>query len=92
MTNDLKRLVAAAGITTACLVGLTACGGSSDGPRDDGLTDMQRQDQAASASITGLINFGLAVITSMTGDGSEPRAMDSITPPASEAVEPTPLS
>ena len=93
MNEHLKRLVSAAGISTACLIGLAGCGGSSDSPAPagDGLTDMQRQDRAASASIAGLFSFGMSVIASMTGDSDEPRPIDGITPPVSEADEPAAL-
>lgn len=93
MNEHMKRLVAAAGISTACLVGLAGCGGGSDNPAPagDGLTDMQRQDRAASASIAGLFSFGMSVIASLTGENTEPRAIDGITPPVSEADEPAAL-
>ena len=92
MNEQLKRMIAAAGISTACLLGVTACGGSSDGPPPgDGLTDMQRQDRDASASISGLVSFSLAMISMLTGENSEPRAIDGITPPVSESAEPAVL-
>jgi hypothetical protein len=94
MNDPLKRLIAAAGVCTACVVGLAACGGSDDSytPPGDGLTDMQRQDRDASASIAGLFSFGMTLIASMTGEAHEPRAIDGVTPPASESAEPSPLS
>jgi hypothetical protein len=90
MNQHLKRLVAAAGISTACLISLSGCGGS-DSPAGDGLTDMQRQDRDASASISGLFAFGMSMIASMTSDSHDPRAIDGITPPVSEVDEPAAL-
>lgn len=86
MTEELKRLIAAAGIATACLVGLAACGGG--GGADDGLTQMQREDRAASASVAGLIAFASGMIAALTGEASEPRPLDGIAPPASDTDEP----
>lgn len=90
----LRRLIAEVGVCTACLTGLAACGGSDDSytPPGDGLTDMQRQDRAASASITGLFSLGMSLIASMTDDNLEPRAIDGVTPPTSESEEASPLS
>ncbi|GAB4480635.1 MAG: hypothetical protein OHK0044_28700 [Burkholderiaceae bacterium] len=75
-----------------CLIGivalaLTACGGSSG----DGLTQTQREDRDASASVAGLIAFANQLIATMTGETNEPRSIDGITPPVTDADEATVL-
>ena len=74
---------------------LAACGGSdytpaaAPPPPSDGLTQMQREDRDASASVPGLLALATAMLASMTGESGEPRAIDGITPPTSESVEPS---
>jgi len=74
---------------------LAACGGSdytpaaAPAPPSDGLTQMQREDRDASASVPGLIALASAMLASMTGESGEPRAIDGITPPTSESAEPS---
>lgn len=82
--------------TGALLVSVTlllaACGGSDDSvalpPPDDGLSQAQREDRAASASAAGLFAFAVALVSFATGEASEPRAIDGITPPAADDAEP----
>ena len=76
---------------------LAACGGSDDGPgarppASDGLTEMQREDRAASASVAGLFAFATALVNGMTGDLSEPRAIDGISPPVAYDAEPAAIT
>ena len=76
---------------------LAACGGSDytqpaaapPPPPSDGLTQMQREDRDASASVPGLLALATAMLASMTGESGEPRAIDGITPPTSESAEPS---
>jgi len=75
---------------------LGACGGSdymppaaAPAPPSDGLTQMQREDRDASASVPGLLALASAMLTSMKGESGEPRAIDGITPPTSESAEPS---
>jgi len=89
MTEKLKRLAAAAGIATACVTGLNACGGGS-GSNDDRLTQQEREDVAAS-SWPGMLVFAEAQINAMTSDSAEPRPIAGIAPPLSETAEPAPL-
>jgi hypothetical protein len=76
-----KRLAA---IAIASLA-LVACSRADNG---DGLTDAQREDQAASASVTGLVNFAAGKIDTATNETTEPRSIAGITPPADETSEP----
>ena len=71
--------------TAAMILSLAACSSADNG---DGLTDMQREDQAASASNTGLFNFANAQINQSTNETGEPRAINGIVPPADETSEP----
>ena len=89
MTPQLKRLAAAAGLATACLAGLSGCGGGGGGSAstDDGLTQMQREDLAAS-SWPGMLIFAETQIRTMTNETAEPRPITGIKPPQSETDEP----
>jgi len=80
-TSPSKALAATALVTLA----LAACGGGNHG---DGLSDAQREDQTASASVTGLVGFAAAQINRSTDETSEPRSIAGITPPADETSEP----
>jgi major membrane immunogen (membrane-anchored lipoprotein) len=66
---------------------LAACGSSDDGPTE---TAQQREDRTASASIEGLMAF-MRTLTAVSSEQAEPRPVDGITPPASDAAEPQPL-
>lgn len=79
--NRIKGSICAAALL------LSACGGSSS----DGLTDLQREDRAASASVAGLIAFANAMIASLTSETNEPRPIDGITPPPTDTDEPVGL-
>ncbi|HYS13136.1 MAG TPA: hypothetical protein VEN28_07485 [Burkholderiaceae bacterium] len=89
MTEQLKRVAAAAGLATACLVGLSGCGGGS-GNSGDGLTQMEREDRAAS-SWPGMLVFAQGQISATTNDTAEPRPIAGINPPLSETDEPATL-
>lgn len=82
--NRFKLLIGAAALA------LAACGGGSGGG-DDGLTELQREDRAASASVAGLIAFANGMIAMLTSDANEPRPIDGIAPPASDSDEPAML-
>lgn len=84
-TTDTKLLA-----TAAMILSLAACS-SADNGYDDGLTEMQRQDQAASANATGLFNFASTQIGLGTDETSEPRDISGIVPPADDTSEPFPL-
>ena len=87
MTQPLKRL-AAAGLAAACLAGLSGCGGGgSSGSTGDGLSQMEREDRAAS-SWPGMLVFAQSQISTMTNDTAEPRPIAGINPPQSETDEP----
>jgi hypothetical protein len=91
MTQDLKRTAAFAGVATACLFGLAACGGGGGGgTTDDGLTEQQREDRMAS-SWPGMLAFAMAQIARPDADSAEPRVVSGITPPESDADEPATL-
>ena len=81
-----------AALTLATLL-LAACGGGDTvampPPADDGLTQAQRDDRAASASVMGLFSFAVAQLGGQTSESSEPRAIAGITPPVSEDIEPS---
>ena len=75
---------------------LAACGGgdytqpaAAPPPPSNGLTQMQREDRDASASVPGLLALATAMLASMTGESGEPRAIDGITPPTSDSAEPS---
>jgi predicted small lipoprotein YifL len=92
--NSIRSTVAATMAATL----LAACGGSdytppaaAPAPPSDGLTQTQREDRDASASLPGLLALASAVFASMTGESGEPRAIDGITPPTSESTEPSVL-
>ena len=89
MTSQLKRLAAAAGLATACLAGLSGCGGGGGGSAstDDGLTQIEREDLAAS-SWPGMLLFAEGQISTMTNETAQPRPIAGIKPPQSEAEEP----
>ncbi|HXF47506.1 MAG TPA: hypothetical protein VNK91_15455 [Burkholderiaceae bacterium] len=87
MTRDLTRAAVFAGVATACLFGLAACGGNDDG---DGLTEAQREDRLAS-TWPGMLTFALAQIARPDADSAEPRSIASIVPPLSEDAEPAAL-
>lgn len=78
--NRLKPVIGALALA------LTACGGLFDS--GDGLTDIQREDQAASASSAGLFEFAKAQIAQATNDTAEPRPIGGITPPVDDTSEP----
>lgn len=87
---NLKRLCLTAAMTSIALL-VSACGGSDDNstpPVVDNRTPEQRENEAASASIGGLVAFVLAQINGATSESTEPRAIDGINPPASESEEP----
>lgn len=77
---------------------LAACGGGSDDgpgappPASDGLTQTQRDDGAASASVAGLLAFATALVNGMTSDSSEPRDIDGISPPVADDAEPAAIT
>jgi hypothetical protein len=81
--------IGAASLAAAVL--LAACGGSDapSAPVGDGLTQMQREDRDASASVAGLFAFAVSLVSSMTSETSEPRAINGITPPVAEDAEPS---
>ena len=90
--NSIRSAMAAALVATL----LAACGGgdyvqpaAAPPPPSNGLTQMQRDDRDASASVPGLFAFATAMLASMTGESGEPRAIDGITPPTSESAEPS---
>jgi hypothetical protein len=89
MTEQLKRVAAAAGLATACLVGLSGCGGGS-GSIGDGLTQMEREDRAASRW-PGMLVFAQGQISATTNDTAEPRPIAGINPALSETDEPATL-
>lgn len=82
--NRIKLLIGAA----AAALALAACGGGSGG---DGLTELQREDRAASASVAGLIAFANGMIAMLTGETGEPRSIDGIAPPTTDSDEPVAL-
>jgi hypothetical protein len=71
----------------AAILVLSACS-SADNGVGDGLSDIQREDQSASASANGLFDFARAQINQGTNETSEPRPIAGITPPADETSEP----
>jgi hypothetical protein len=77
--NRYKLLIGAAALA------LAACGGG------DGLTELQREDRAASATVAGLIAVASNMIATQTSDASGPRPIDGISPPTTEVDEPVPL-
>ncbi|HUL64120.1 MAG TPA: hypothetical protein VLW55_05845 [Burkholderiaceae bacterium] len=89
MPSQLKRLAAAAGLATACLAGLSGCGGGGGGSAstDDGLTQIEREDLAAS-SWPGMLLFAEGQISTMTNETAQPRPIAGIKPPQSETGEP----
>ena len=87
MNEQLKRLAAAAGLATVCLVGLSGCGGGGSGNNGDGLTQQEREDIAAS-SWPGMLVFAEGLINTMTSDTAEPRPIAGITAPLTETAEP----
>jgi hypothetical protein len=89
MTNDLKRVAAFAGVATACLFGLVACGGGGEAA-DDGLTEQQREDRLAS-TWPGMLTFARTQIARPDADSAEPRDVGGIAPPQSETDEPAVL-
>lgn len=82
--NRLRLMIGAAALV------LAACGGGSGGG-DDGLTELQREDRAASASVAGLIAFANGMIAMLTGETNEPRPIDGIAPPTTDSDEPVGL-
>lgn len=64
---------------------LGACGSN---PTSDGASDTERENRQASGSVAGLFMFASAQINSATGDTSEPRSIDGITPPVDDFAEP----
>ena len=88
MTEQLKRLAAAAGMATVCLAGLSACGGGSN--NGDGPTPQQREDAAASTWPSMLV-FAEGQISAATSETAEPRPIAGITPPQTDTAEPAAL-
>jgi hypothetical protein len=96
----IQLIRAGAALVSATLL-LAACGGSDVSvtptptptpvPADDGLSQAQREDRSASASVAGLFAFAVALVNGATGEASEPRAIDGITPPAADHAEPMAL-
>lgn len=82
--NRFKLMIGAAALA------LAACGGGSGGG-DDGLTELQREDRAASASVAGLIAFASGMVAMLTGETGEPRTIDGIAPPTTDTDEPVAL-
>lgn len=85
----MKRLILPSRHVAALVfagLALVACGGGSD--YGDGLTDAQREDRAASASVAGLVDFAAGQIGRATDETSEPRPLTGITPPADDTAEP----
>lgn len=78
-------------VSLAAVLLVTACGGSDNPPPppSDGLTQMQREDRDASASVAGLFAFAVSLVASMTSETNEPRAINGITPPVAEDAEPS---
>jgi len=95
--NRMHWLRSGATLAAATLL-LAACGGGGDDgpgappPANDGLTQTQRDDRAASASVQGLFAFATAWVNGMTGESSEPRAIDGISPPLADDAEPTAIT
>lgn len=81
--NRIKLLIGAA----AAALALAACGGGGG----DGLTELQREDRAASASVAGLIAFASGMVAMLTGETGEPRTIDGIAPPTTDTDEPVAL-
>ncbi|MEW5880581.1 MAG: hypothetical protein AB1761_09100 [Pseudomonadota bacterium] len=81
--NRIKLLIGAA----AAALALAACGGGGG----DGLTELQREDRAASASVAGLIAFANGMIAMLTGETGEPRTIDGIALPTTDTDEPVAL-
>jgi hypothetical protein len=85
--RNIPSALRAAAVSIAVLV--AACGGSNNyGGSGDGLTQQQREDRDASASIAGLLAFALAQIATNTSETAEPRPLDGITPQVSDTDEP----
>jgi hypothetical protein len=88
MTEQLKRLAAAAGLATVCLAGLSACGGGGGSSNaGDGLSQMEREDVAAS-SWPGMLVFAQGQIATKTTETDEPRPIAGINAPQSDNAEP----
>ncbi len=86
----MQHVALAVGLTAT----LAACGGSDDSPAPppgDGLTQQQREDRDASASVAGLLAFARTVVAALTSEASEPRAIDGVTPPVTDSDEPAVL-
>ncbi|MFZ5539219.1 MAG: hypothetical protein ACOY5V_05710 [Pseudomonadota bacterium] len=81
--NRIKLLIGAA----AAALALAACGGGGG----DGLTELQREDRVASASVAGLIAFASGMVAMLTGETGEPRTIDGIAPPTTDTDEPVAL-
>lgn len=84
----------AAACTFALLV--AGCGSSSDDsgtpptiPTPPPVDTMAVEDTAASSSVAGFIAFIQAMIASLTLETNEPRDVGGITPPVTDAAEPT---
>lgn len=86
-SNRFRRSMQLATVAGLALAA-AACGGGGNNGSGDGLTDAQREDRAASASIAGLFAFAVAQIARSTDDTVEPRSIGGITAPASDADEP----
>jgi hypothetical protein len=81
----MNRLIPA---WAAAAVLLAACGGGSGGSAE---SLQQVEDRSASATVAGLLGFAKAQIAQATSETAEPRPIDGITPPTSDADEPQPL-
>ncbi len=66
---------------------LVSCGGGSPGANDDGLTQLEREDRAASVW-PGMLTFAQALIASSSTDSADTRPVAGINPPLSETDEP----
>jgi hypothetical protein len=92
MMKRIRSMKIAAVLASSTLL-LAGCGGSDNyvapapPPADDGLSQAQREDRAASTSVAGLFAFAVALVNGAT-EVSEPRVIDGITPPAADHAEP----
>lgn len=90
-TNRVRTRLRALLMAAATALTLAACGGGGGGDSGDGLTQEQRDDRTASASVSGLIAFLTTLVASATSDSSEARNVSGITPPVTDSAEPTSL-
>lgn len=76
-------------LAVAATLLLAACGGGGGDVAVE--SPQQLEDRNASASIAGLVDFAEKQIAQATSEAAEPRPIDGIVPPTSEAEEPLPL-